>query len=547
MPRSEKKLNRQVKKYLKESCIEEQGFQEFFDSIVNTYAQYEDKNKMALRNLDLSSGELNDLNNQLQLLNSSMAAILDNLGPALLFFGENGVCSSVYSKSCLEILESDPAGIPIWDILKLDAAQKDSFRKLIEFIFVNNSAMGFDELFKMAPSEVDTEDQYLTIKYKPIYGSDGSLQNILVIASDETETLRTKNLLREKEERVGRLIRLIKYKQGYVNLLSDIDGYFLSGNPQPKFYLSEDLSEIMGHIHTLKGLAGSFRMNELASIFHSCEDSISMLAHSIEGVHDYFKGVHDFLGSKVDLIKEAYAAEIADAESILGDDFLQGKDECKVNYHSLYEFYEDLQGSDPSLATQFKELFLEVSLIESLEELDVYREDVAFRAEKSVAPCVVEGQDILIPLRRYDGLIESFVHIIRNSVYHGIENAEVRKKLGKDETGKITIGISSSTEKGKTVVALIFSDDGAGFNVERIKAKIAQKGYKVDDMSEDQILNSVLDDGVSSAQKVCQLAGRGVGLSEVQHQVYEMGGEIKILASDAGSKIMVKFPISDGT
>lgn len=538
MPRSLKKLNRQIKKYLKDVDLEDNTFDEFFDSVVNTYAQYEDKNKMARRNIELSSGELNDLNFQLQLLNISMAAILDNLGPALLFFDEKGACSSVYSKSCLDILSRDPAGSNIWDVLELSDKEKESFRSLIEFSFSNNSAMGFEDLFKMAPSEVNTSDQYLTIKYKPIYDSAGELKNILVIASDETEKLRTKNLLMEKEKRVGRLVRLVKYKDDYVSLLSDIDEYFLSGYPLPKLFTVTDLNKIRGYIHTLKGLVGSFSMDRLASIFHSCEDKISMPGISIQDAHNHING-------QIESIKDAYDAEISDAQSILGDGFLQDRDLFQVNYHSLRKFYKTLQNDNADLAEDFKKTFMEVSLAKTLKKLEMYLEEAAARVNKKVGLCIVEDRSINIPHSRYNSLIKSFVHIIRNSVSHGIESSEVRKEQGKNEFGIITISINSYVENGNDIVELLFSDDGAGFNIDVIRTEIAKKDYDVEKMSNDQILNSVLDDGISSSKRVSQISGRGVGLSEVKHQVNELNGDIKILESEMGSKIMVKFPIRE--
>ncbi len=538
MSRAAKKLDRQIEKYLAGIDLEGHFFEDFFASIVNTYEQYEDKNKMALRNLELSSGELNELNLKLEKLNSSMAAILDNLGLALLFFDKNGVCSSVYSKSCLEILRKDPAGNHIWEILELGEMQRKRFHSLIDFVFSNESAMGFEDLFKMAPTEIETRDRYLTVTYRPIYNIEHRLENILVIISDDTETIRTKNLLEEKQKSVERLVRVIKYRNDYVNLLSDINAYFLDEN-SPGFLKISSINELKGSIHTLKGLAGSFCMDGLSFIFHTVEEKLSAPGTSLEAARNY---IQDHFSE----IEKFYKAEISNARLILGEDFLQDKDVFQVCFDSLNKFYESLQASDTKLAEIFKNEFLNVSLIKSLKMLDMYRENAACKTGKKVSPCIIEGNDIKIPHLKYDPLINSFVHLIRNSVFHGIDLPDIREEKGKNRYGRISVHVDSFVENGITFARLTFSDDGAGFDMKQIRAAIAGKGYDVAVMSDSRILGTLIEEGATSCKEISQIAGRGVGLAEVRKQVEALDGKLIIPDQPKveGSRIIIEFPLS---
>lgn len=541
MTRLEDKLQRQIKQYLQDISFDDARFEPFFSSIIKAYQQYEEKYERATQDFALSSKEQNETNDQLMDLNSSMSAILNNLGLGLLFFGEDGKCSSVYSKSCLDIFKTDPAKAFVWDVLGLEADQKEKFSQLLSFVFCNDSAMGFDDLFKMAPVTITIGARRLALKYRPIYDQYGRLENILLIASDQTEKIQTKEALKKKEEHVGRLIRIVKYRNDFISLMADIESYFLKGDPLPKFQMSNVLAQIKGYIHTLKGLSASFRMENIASILHECEDNISKSGVDLQEAKDY-------LETQKAKIEQAFKEEISEAETILGQGFLQEKDMCQVPYDTLDKFYNSLQDTSPDLATSFRKTFLEVPLADTLKKLDMYREDTAHRTEKKVYPCIINGgDDVQLSHRRYNPLIQSFIHFIRNSIVHSIEPPEVRLQKGKEEYGRIIIDIHAVEEDGVRFVELLFSDDGAGFNTDMIRAELAQMYYDVENMSENEVLNSTLDEGFTLKKKVSRLSGRGVGLPEIKNQVEEMGGTIKILNADLGSKIMVRFPIQKET
>ena len=77
------------------------GLAGFIGSIEESYRQFEEKNKTLIRNIDLSSNELNQANRKLEQLNTSINAMLESLGPGLLFFDQEGLCSTTFSKSCI--------------------------------------------------------------------------------------------------------------------------------------------------------------------------------------------------------------------------------------------------------------------------------------------------------------------------------------------------------------------------------------------------------------------------------------------------------------
>jgi hypothetical protein len=93
------------------------GFPDFLYSINTSYAESDEKNRMAVRNLEISSSELNLVNDNLEDLNQKINAMLDSLGQGLLFFDKNGQCSNVFSKACLDLFGVDPSRKQLKEIL----------------------------------------------------------------------------------------------------------------------------------------------------------------------------------------------------------------------------------------------------------------------------------------------------------------------------------------------------------------------------------------------------------------------------------------------
>lgn len=123
-------------------------------------------------------------------------------------------------------------------------------------------------------------------------------------------------------------------------------------------------------------------------------------------------------------------------------------------------------------------------------------------------------------------MVASFEHLLRNCVTHGIEAPAARTSAGKDATGTIAVSISQEGNE----VSIAFSDDGAGLNIERIKARALSQGVVSpgEQLSDADWAQFVFTPGFSTAEQVTELAGRGVGLDVVRAEANAMGGRIEI-------------------
>jgi chemosensory pili system protein ChpA (sensor histidine kinase/response regulator) len=145
------------------------------------------------------------------------------------------------------------------------------------------------------------------------------------------------------------------------------------------------------------------------------------------------------------------------------------------------------------------------------------------------------------------GILERVVapleHMLRNAVDHGIESREQRRAAGKPETGRIRIDVSR--EGGDVLLAL--SDDGAGVNIAAVRRKAIERGLMAPEapLGDHEITQFILHSGFSTAEKVTQISGRGVGMDVVSSEIRQMGGSLEIQSTPGkGSRFVIRLPFT---
>ncbi|SHJ43836.1 chemotaxis protein CheW [Tepidibacter formicigenes] len=158
---------------------------------------------------------------------------------------------------------------------------------------------------------------------------------------------------------------------------------------------------------------------------------------------------------------------------------------------------------------------------------------------------IMEGEETEVDRTVIDEIGDPLIHLLRNSIDHGIETPEVRKSLNKNEVG--TVKLLAYPDGNNVVIEVC--DDGAGLNVEKIKKKAIEKGV----MSKEQ--GALIDDkeasylifapGFSTADKISDISGRGVGLDVVKTKIEALGGEVEIeTEQNKGTKFIIRLPLT---
>jgi len=138
---------------------------------------------------------------------------------------------------------------------------------------------------------------------------------------------------------------------------------------------------------------------------------------------------------------------------------------------------------------------------------------------------------------------DPLVHLVRNSIDHGIEMPEDRLAANKPETGTIEL---NAFHKGGNIIIEI-KDDGAGFNKDRIKAKAIERELIGSDenLSDDKIYDLIFQPGFSTAEQLSDISGRGVGMDVVKRNIRELGGSIDVTSEEGnGTTFTIRLPLT---
>jgi len=157
----------------------------------------------------------------------------------------------------------------------------------------------------------------------------------------------------------------------------------------------------------------------------------------------------------------------------------------------------------------------------------------------------ISGEDTELDRTVIDEIGDPLLHLLRNAADHGLESNEERAALGKPETGSI---ILNAFQEGNNVVIEV-KDDGKGIDAEKIKAKAISKGTitaeQGDAMSDKEIIDLLFRPSFSTAEKISDVSGRGVGLDVVKTKIESLGGDVEVRTTlGQGSNFIIRLPLT---
>ncbi|MDD4911659.1 MAG: Hpt domain-containing protein [Sideroxydans sp.] len=155
----------------------------------------------------------------------------------------------------------------------------------------------------------------------------------------------------------------------------------------------------------------------------------------------------------------------------------------------------------------------------------------------------LSGGEIELDRSVLEKMTAPFEHLLRNSLAHGLESADVRKQSGKDSIGDIRLSLRQESNE----VVFDFSDDGAGLDLVRIREKAVEN--KLIDahelISDEQIMQLIFMAGLTTAQEITEISGRGVGLDVVRSEITGLGGRIDITSTPGhGVRFSIHLPLT---
>lgn len=170
--------------------------------------------------------------------------------------------------------------------------------------------------------------------------------------------------------------------------------------------------------------------------------------------------------------------------------------------------------------------------------------DLARNLKKEVN-LVMHGEETDLDKNLVEALSDPLVHLVRNSVDHGIESPEVREKAGKPRQGTVTL----SAEQEGDHILLVIEDDGAGMDPEVLRRKAVEKGIydqdAADRLTNTECYNLIFAAGFSTKEQISDVSGRGVGMDVVKTKIGQLNGQLNVESElGKGSRIVIKVPLT---
>ena len=235
----------------------------------------------------------------------------------------------------------------------------------------------------------------------------------------------------------------------------------------------------------------------------------------------------------INLVGELVINQAMLAQSVIEND-QGGTQGINIGLEELQQLTREIQDSVMAIRAQpVKPVFQRMSRIVR---------EVADMVGKSVR-LLTEGENTEVDKTVIDKLAEPLMHMIRNAVDHGLESPEKRAAAGKSSEG--TVKLTAKHRSGRIVIEL--SDDGAGINREKVKQKAIDNDLIPADanLSDEEIDNLIFMPGFSTADKITDVSGRGVGMDVVKRSIQALGGRISILSRPGhGSTFTMSLPLT---
>lgn len=157
----------------------------------------------------------------------------------------------------------------------------------------------------------------------------------------------------------------------------------------------------------------------------------------------------------------------------------------------------------------------------------------------------IEGKDTCVDKKIIEEIKTPLIHILRNAIDHGIETRDERLACGKNPIGHILL--SAKQDDNKIIIKV--SDDGRGFNLEKIKDRAVSRGFltkeDVENMTDEAIMNIIFWPGFTTGDSITSISGRGIGLDVVKTKISQLNGKVKVISEfGKGSCVLIELPVT---
>lgn len=383
---------------------------------------------------------------------------------------------------------------------------------------LREGVLPIDVCLGQMPKRLQLGARSIAVTYEPMMTA-GKCEGLLVVMSDISAALERQRVEAEYRDLVQVLERIGRDRVGVVNFLAEADAIVA----QTCSGAASSYSALTRGVHTLKGITAQFGVSTVADVCHQLEDRLR------DGVEPTARD-RDLLATTWSNLRERI-------RTFVGDQSASHLEVSRKDYQAALDLVRR-RASHDELATTL--LGWELDPVQArLEQLGDYAQALAARLGKPAPHIVCEANGLRVNNANWAPLWAACVHLVRNAVDHGLEQAEQRSSAAKPVHGQLTLSVAHEGQ----VIVVRFADDGRGVQWGQLSQKAADLGLPFE--TDAQKLEALFHDGVSSSEAVTDVSGRGLGMAAVREQVMRRGGSIAVLSQAGhGTTVELRIPVT---
>lgn len=517
------------------------------------------------------ASQVENRNQQLKVEHQKTANLLNNMRQSLFTVIADGTVIGPVSKYSEKVFGENIEGKKIIELLYRDIPHDSEVFATLKTAFsvvFGEGELQWGFMEEAFPSRVIRQsrkgddgaegvyEQILKVSVIPLWDENFLLEKLMFIVEDvtELETLtRRAAIEKEKSERNMRMVQeLLQSSRGEVKKClsdsSDMLGELF--NMASKNSLSKDELDLMfRHLHTIKGNSRVFKLSGIAQVGHSVEDQfIKMKTEVLDNKRGWneFSAEFIFALNGLQETQESYSkiySELFDSsQNPANMEGFIAKDRIKDVMKRIDDLLAKESPAVTSLIKTELSVFFSSSLSDSLKAFNKMIQDFAQSNNKKI-DYVCSGDDCLIKEDQLKLIKDAVMHMLRNSIDHGIESLERRAQLHKPEIAVI----EASIKLDESDLIISIRDDGKGLDGDIIGAAALRKNLVTEAqlaaMNQRQKIELIFLPGFSTKEQVTDISGRGVGMDVVATNVKSINGRTDIQTEiDKGTTFIITIP-----
>tara|TARA_R110000868_G_scaffold80095_7_gene227829 strand:- start:2861 stop:5089 length:2229 start_codon:yes stop_codon:yes gene_type:complete len=466
---------------------------------------------------------------------NNINSLLTALPFGLFYFDDAGAISQERSQSTLKLFKDFDQYKTIIDFFNAHEVKTEMTEKIVNIIFKNQ--LPFESAVNLLPRRIVTrvgdKQSQIELSFKKKLTSDNKVEKVIVIAEDITKEVEALAKNQTLTEKVGRVSKASEDIESFREFLQAANQLFININTAVE-NLNEKtkLVDIRRDLHSLKGLVEVYGFSTCSKQIHHIETLLSESDFA-----EKIPEIKNETNQSIATFKE-HSDDIVTILAIDQSDELKLVDINKIS--TIKKLAEQSQIPDLVKAVQSLNKF---PLNKVFKKYVSYTNQVIQSLGDKEAALLFNPNSDEITYEEGRKLDSALVHIIRNSIDHGIESTQMRENASKSRTG--AVNISCSRDQGS--LNFVIQDDGKGIDAELLGKKAAEKGL----WSEEQLskashadkINLIFASSFSTKEEVSELSGRGVGMDAVKDLIESLGGHIEVETSlGRGTNFKISIP-----